>query len=325
MAITAADIARATAPNSSFSKQLPGLQLAVDSTSLGEFKKCPRSYFYSIVMGYQPRQQSVHLTFGLLVHGAREAYEGCKANGEDHEDALRGAVAYAMCATWDPDLGRGWVSDHKLKNRLTLIRTIVWYLDEFGRDDALETVQLASGRPAIELSFRFDSGYASPATDEPWTLCGHLDRIATLNDEPYVVDIKTTGSSISQSFFNEFSPGNQFSMYSLAGRVAFGMPVRGVVVDGIQVATGFSRMLRGLVQRTPASLDEWLAEVGYWLVEMSDCAEAGVWPQNDRSCHHYGGCQFRGVCARSPGARQLVLDSDFTQRVWDPLVHRGDV
>ena len=29
-------------PNSSFSTQLPSLQLAIDSTSLGAFKKCPR-------------------------------------------------------------------------------------------------------------------------------------------------------------------------------------------------------------------------------------------------------------------------------------------
>jgi hypothetical protein len=34
--------------NTSFSKLLPGMQVAIDSTSLGAFKTCPRYYYYNI-------------------------------------------------------------------------------------------------------------------------------------------------------------------------------------------------------------------------------------------------------------------------------------
>lgn len=314
-------IAVATDFNTSFSRQVPGLQLAIDSTSLGEFKVCPRKYLYSIIFGYQPREQSIHLTFGLLIHKARELYEHFRVAGQGHEEALELVVEWAMQATWDKDLGRGQLTAHPLKNRLTLIRSIVWYLDEFGNNDPLETIRLANGKPAVELSFRFESGFKTHA-GEAIVFCGHLDRIARMGEAIFICDIKTTGRTISPHFFNEFSPGNQFSMYSLAGRVAFATEVQGVVVDGLQIAAGFTRGLRGLVFRPPGVLDEYLAASGWWLQQMEDCAEKQSWPQNDKSCGMFGGCAFQKVCSRSPGSRQLVLDSDFTRRVWDPLQTR---
>ena len=319
------DTALSTKGNGAFSNTVPGVQLAIDSTSLGTFKECPRKYWYSIILGLVPRAESVHLTFGLLIHAAREDYEKIRLIGRGHEEALQEVVHRALSATWNKELRRGTLGDHKLKNRLTLIRSIVWYLDEFGKGDSMETVVLANGRPAIELSFKFDSGLRSPVSDEPITFCGHLDRIARLNDEPYIVDIKTTGGTISPRFFEEFSPGNQFSMYCLAGRVAFGQRVRGVIVDGMQVAVGFTRSLRGLVLRSEAQLNEWIADAKRWIGVMHQAAEADHWPQNDKACHHYGGCPYRGVCGRSPGARSVVLEQDFTRRVWDPTIARGDV
>ena len=66
-------------------------------------------------------------------------------------------------------------------NRLTLLRSVVWYLDQF-EHDSLETVILQDGKPAVELSFRFLTNYQAP-TGEPFLLCGHFDRVALFNDE----------------------------------------------------------------------------------------------------------------------------------------------
>lgn len=330
--------------NSSFSTLLPGLQLAVDSTSLGAFKACPRSYYYSIVLGYQPRSLSVHLTFGILLHEARERYDGLRAAGAIHEDGLVAVVQQALVSTWDKALLRPWASDHKSKNRLTLIRSIVWYLDQFGESDPIQTIRLANGKSANELSFQFDSGYTTSSTGERWTFCGHLDRIGMLNDVPYVVDLKTTEWTIDGSWFARFTPDNQFSMYALAGQMAFGVPVRALIVDGLQVAAGFTRCERGLVQRDEATLQEWHFGTHRWLQAMESCAgeaealvsrgvdPANAWPMNDKSCLQYssgdgsrGGCQYRSVCSRTPGARAGWLKSEFIRRVWDPQQRRGDV
>jgi hypothetical protein len=313
-----------TSSNSSFSRVLPGLQLAVDSTSLGEFKTCPRKYYYSIVLGWQPRATSVHLVFGILLHQGREDYEKARCTGLGHEEALRKALRETLRRTWNAELARPWSSGDANKNRLTLVRTLVWLLDEHGPDDPLATIVLANGHPAVELSFRFDSGMVA-STGEAFTLCGHLDRLVELNGERFVNDIKSTKSTISASFFHQYAPDNQFSMYNLAGQVAFGVPVSGVVVDACQVAVSFSRFERGLVQRTQAQLDEWLVDTGSWLRTMDTAAQTGHWPQNDKACHHYGGCQFRPVCSRPPAAREQWLQADYVRRVWDPLILRGDV
>lgn len=318
--------APATIParNTSFSMLNPNQQLAVDSTSLGEFKKCPRSYYYSIVLGYQPRQTSVHLEFGIWFHGGCERYDHARAGGADHQEALRVAVRWLMQETWNKTLRRPWYSDHPSKNRLTLIRSVVWYLEEFGAEDNLHTVLLASGKPAVEVSFAFAANRETRA-GEPQLLCGHIDRVVEFNGELYISDRKTTGGALGPSFFQQFSPSNQMSLYATAGHVALDIPVRGIIIDGVQVGATFSRFQRGLSPRTRDQLDEWLAGVDWWLGEMEACATRGQWTMNDKSCDMYGGCQFRGVCSRAPGAREAWLKTDFQRRTWDPLQRRGDV
>ncbi len=313
-----------SARNSSFSPQLEGLQLAVDSTSLGEFKQCPRKYQYSIIEGWEPRDTSVHLFFGLLVHEARELYEWKKIKGIDHEQALEEIVQTILEKTWEKDLQRGWISNHPQKTRLSLIRTVVWYLDQLAKDDPIETVIKSDGTPMVELSFRFDSGYKA-STGEAFVICGHLDRVGKLSDTFYIPDIKTTGGQLGKFFFDSFTPNNQFSLYSFASKVVFGFEVKDLIVDGIQVGATFSRFQRAIIPRKQQTIDEWFEELGYWLKLMNLSASLGKWPQNDKACGMYGGCQFREVCSKVPSERERQLKASFSKRVWDPLQIRGDI
>jgi len=311
--------------NSSFSTLLWGLQTAVDSTSLGEFKICPRRYYYSIICGYQPRQTSVHLTFGLLMHSSRERYYHARFDGASHEDAVASTVLWALKATWIKELGRGWSSGSPTKNRLTLVRSLVYYLDKYGEGDPLETLQLDNGKPAVELSFRFDIGHKAGSTGESILLCGHLDRMVRLNDEIYISDLKTTEHGLDAGYFSKFSPDNQFSLYVLAGQIAFSQPAKGLIVDALQVIGSDTRFQRGLVQRDAQQIEEFVDDTRQWLGQMESCAVQGKWPQNDKSCGLYGGCAFRSICSKSPASRQMWLDSEFKQRVWNPLDRRGDI
>lgn len=322
-----------TLDNPAFSTLRPGLQLAVDSTSLGAFKTCPRYYYYSVVCGLVPRVESPHLTFGLLLHGGRERYDHGRAKGQNHESALAGALAWALRETWDRELHRPASWGTPEKNRGTLVRTLVWYLDQYGPSDAFETVRLADGRPGVELHFGFHSGYQTKLTGEPVVFCGWLDRLASLDGATYVLDVKTTKSALGPHWFDGFTPGNQFSMYALAGQIAFETPVRGVVVDGVQVGAGFARFQRGLVPRPESVLAEWLGGAYRWLEQMevavSRIPESGdpaqAWPMNDTACDKYGGCRFRDVCGRAPDQRRARLEADFKRRVWNPLATRGDI
>jgi hypothetical protein len=112
------------------------------------------------------------------------------------------------------------------------------------------------------------------------------------------------------------------SLYSMAAQVIYKTPVQGVIIDGVQIAVGFSRFARGFTYRTPAQIEEWLVDTRRWLRLAEQYAQEGHWPQNDRSCHHYGGCVFRKVCSKSPEVREKFLESDFHKVPWNPLVPR---
>lgn len=311
-------------PNHQSNLSFSGLhQIAWDSTSMGALKTCPQLYFYTIVQGWAPRAESVHLTFGLIFHAAIERYDHALAEGQSHEDATLIALAYTLETTWNKALGRPWLSDDKYKNRWTLVRTVVWYLDQF-QNDPLETIILTNGRPAVELSARAQIGYVT-AEGQPYLLCGHLDRLATLQGDTFIVDKKTSKSTLTPSFFEKFSPDNQFSTYATLARIAYATPVKGLIVDAAQVAIDFSRFGRQLIPRPEEVLDEWLVDLGWWLRQAEDFAKAGYWPKNDKSCNQYGGCPFREICSKSPVVREQWLEMGFVRRRWDPLVARGDI
>lgn len=310
--------------NSSFSKDIPLLQIAWDSTSLSALKECPRKYKYSIIDGWAPRNESVHLTFGALYHSALERYDHLLVQGKSHDEAVPTVVRWLLNETWNRELNRPWLSDDKNKNRYTLVRTVVWYLDQF-KSDPLQTVILADGKPAVELSFRMEFGFTSSLTSEPYLLCGHLDRLAELNGATYIVDRKTSKNTIGEDFFSKFSPDNQFSTYCFGAKVVYALPTQGLIVDAAQVAMTFSRYQRGFVFRTEDQLLEWYEDAKILLAQNEYYVQRDYWPMNDKSCNNYGGCPFRFICAKAPSVREQWLKASYTQRVWDPLQIRGDI
>jgi len=319
--------------NSSFSFQLPTLQLVIDQTSLGEFKLCPRRYWYRVVLGYVPRETSYHLTFGLLMHKAREDYEHAKAKGADHEEALRIAFRNALHATWNKETGKPWDSgDHKRKKtRLTLLRTIVWYLDTYGKDDTAKTRILKNGKPAVELSFKFipkdfyNGREFTALTGEPIFFAGHFDRLADFQGAYYICDTKTTGMNyLGDSYFSQFSPDNQVSFYTYAGKWGLQEEVTGVLIDAIQLQVTGSKFERREIPRKNPELVEWLEDTRTWINLMGIYAESDRWPMNDKSCGYMGGCPYRDLCSRSPGARKSWMEAAYVKSPWDPAVARSE-
>jgi hypothetical protein len=287
---------------------------------MGALKKCPQFYKYTIIDGYAPRAESVHLVFGLHYHAALEQYYRLAAKGEAHEPALAQVVRTALERTWNQALQRPWTSDHKQKNRETLLRSIVWYLDQF-QHDPMTTVILANGQPAVELTFKFTTSYTA-MTGEPILWCGHLDRLVEFNGDYYTQDHKTTTSAVDERFFSKFSPDNQFSGYIYAGKVIYNTPLKGIIVNGVQIGVNFSRFARQIIMRHDAVLDEWYDNLGHYLKQAESYAINNHWPMNELSCGNYGGCAFRDVCSKPPSIRPTWLKADFTRRVWDPLVAR---
>jgi hypothetical protein len=313
--------------NSSFSAVLPKLQLAVDATSLDALKKCPRYYEYSIVEGYRSPMSNPHLTFGGVFASAVEFYARFRAEDFNHERALIETLRFAITETWDSVLKRPWVSDEPTKTRNTLLRTIVWYLDKY-QNQSLETLILANGKPAVELSFRFDSGIET-SDGEPFLLCGHIDRVAKLNSQGAIVDNKTTKHELSERYFEQFTPNTQVSVYSIAGVVTLNTEIAGVIIDAAQILVGGSRFHRKLISRSPEQLEEFMKDLTVYLREMEGYARDNYWPMRESSCHWEGAnasgkysCQFLPICSSDPSIRQELLNAMFVKRTWDPLQPR---
>lgn len=311
------------------------IQYAWDSTSLEWFKRCPRLYQYQMIEGYRPKGESIDLRFGIEVHQALHDYDLSRAAGVNHDDSVHDVIQELVLrvADWDPAIEE-YGDKAKYKNRDTLIRSVIWYLDHYKNDPA-KTVIMSDGKPACEVSFRFELDWGVEVTTvddeegkgqtlfQPYLLCGHLDKVVEFNGELLTKDVKTLKSTPSSYFFDQFEPHNQMTLYTLAGKVLFDMPVRGVIIDAIATQIEGTQFNRGVTYRTPDQLDEWLKDLRFWTGKAEDYAAEGYWPMNDTACDKYGGCAFRGVCSKSPSVRQSFLDSDFTKEdPWNPLKPR---
>lgn len=217
-----------------------------------------------------------------------------------------------------------WESGRTDKNRFNLIRTIVWYLDQF-KDDPAETVIDEKGQPLCERSFRLELDWGPYGLPQPYLLCGHLDKVVSFLGGQYVLDHKTTKSTIGDYYFDQFEPNNQMSLYTIAAKVIFNTPVSGVIIDAAQIAVGFSRFARGMTYRTEAQTEEWITDLRQWLILAETYAIAGYWPMNDTVCF---GCPFNNhdakICAKDPAVRESFLRSSFEKdNPWNPLKVRN--
>lgn len=330
------NISPANLTTGTLSPYLPGtrIQYAWDSTSLSLLKDCPRKYQYIMLDGWATRDESIHLRFGIEYHTALQDYAIARAEGQRHEDAIHETVRalHNRVFAWTPDRT---TRAGKYKNRETILGLVIDYLDHFGADDPAETFILDDGKPAVELSFRFEldwgpvSGVAIDAGSmgQPYLLSGHLDRVVNLNDDLYVMDRKTSIQSLGTYYFAQWSPSTQMTLYTLAGKIMLNSPIKGVIIDAAQVLLEKpNAFARGFAYRTDDQLTEWLDDLRYFLREAEDFATAGYWPQNDSACGKFGGCVFREVCSKSPHAREAYLKASFTKQApedrWNPLKAR---
>lgn len=326
-------------------------QYAWDSTSLSWLKTCPRLYQYSMIENWRPKHPGPHLFFGLIFAEVCQGYQKSIFQGITHDDAVFDMVKHAHSRSWD------WDSDDKYKNKYTLVEAVITYLDQW-QDDPAKTVKLTDGTPAVELSFKFQLDWGPKAGEiachvcggtgltgphnydgvcsncggqklegapQPYILCGHLDRIVEFNGVLMVMDQKTTKTTLAPRYFDQYHPNNQMTLYTLAAGVIYDQPIKGVIIDGLQVLLESPhRCVRGFTYRTPGELDEWLEDLQHWFSLAEFFAESNYWPKNDTACDKFGGCQFKGVCNKDPSVRKAFLKSNFTQEQqrWNPLISR---
>lgn len=303
-----------TGPNSSIKD---GIQFAWDNTSISLFKACPRKYQYTILEGYVSRVTPPPLAFGIHFHVLCQTWHQLQAAGIDKETSLLRIVQLAGL------LGETLPSGDTSRTKETLVRTIVWYLEQFW-DDAAKTIVLSNGSAAVEYSFTIPLMEHKGHTVY---MSGHLDRMVSWQGKIYVTDYKTTKYALDRKYFNKYKPSTQMTLYTAACHIIAGetqsLPsADGVVVDAIQLGVNFSRYARGVVEFNLEEVNEYLEALQYWIRQAMDACESGVFPANETACDMYGGCVFRDICRHPPARRHDYLRGAFKTQTWDPLRSR---
>lgn len=218
---------------------------------------------------------------------------------------------------------KNYIPGHPAKHRISLVRMLVWYVDEQPEalSEGLRPLLLPDGTPAVELSVRLPTPWKSPYGDD-YILTGHFDYIGVFGDEAWIVDNKTTTKTLSDKFWQGYSPHYQLDTYDLFGSLMFpDLDLQGVLIDAAQVTkTGDPKFARHTFRKTEEQREEHWRNIEFWIRQAEQFALAGYWPMNKRSCFL---CPFASICNKDPEFREGYLKGGFQQGPrWNPLAER---
>ena len=274
-----------------------------------------------------PRMGSFHSAWRCT---GTKPYKNAKGNAakcpHSHKGKWFPAPAPTPCICGSPTTTSiRWVPERPAKDRVQLIRALVWYAEE-QKERAFSPISV-SGQAAVELPFLV------PFTNlagVPYYLCGWWDAIKQLGGEGgpcYVTDYKTTGNTIGGQYWAGWQPNIQVDLYDLVASRFAPVPVDGVGIEGIQV--GCDRTGEGWVRfgyrtytRSAEQREELVQELNVWLAMAASFAQNDYWPMNRSSCKL---CEFKGVCNMAPAQRDNYLREHFVRERWNPLTRTVEI
>jgi hypothetical protein len=221
----------------------------------------------------------------------------------------------------DTESERRYVPGNNNKNRHTLVRLVGWYCEDQPEqmDAGFVPIHLASGKPAVELSFKLPLPFKTKQ-GEPFILAGYLDSIMEAGNERWIADNKTTKATLSAPYWKQFAPNVQVDTYDLAGSLLFPSEnIKGVAIEAAQTLVGSAAFGLQLFRHDDTQREEFLNEIGWWLALAEKMAEDNFWPMNRANCKI---CPFNGVCSKPPARREEYLKADFEVSKWNPLEER---
>ena len=144
------------------------------------------------------------------------------------------------------------------------------------------------------------------------------------NGGNYVVDHKWTTMWLNSWWEKQFKVGHQLKIYAAMMAQKEGISFDGGFVNAIymgkspksdwsKIQSSPNRLIQ--IDFTPKHLEEtWRWARGIQAIEET-CESLGIWPQNERACSDWGGCEFLELCEAPPGAlRESLMRTKFTQK-----------
>ena len=209
----------------------------------------------------------------------------------------------------------------KIKNRHSLVRLIVWYIEEQSEDmsSGMHPYKFPNGKAAVELSFKYPLQLKNKY-GETYILAGHLDSIMTNGVENFISDNKSTKNTISAAYWKQFSPNTQVDIYDMSGSLLYPeLNLKGVLIEAAQIMIDGARFASQPFYRNESQRQELLDDLTFWINLAEKFAEENYWPMNRVNCKM---CAYNGICNKEPAKRDMYLKADFKQQKWNPLLER---
>lgn len=217
---------------------------------------------------------------------------------------------------------------HPVKDRRALLRLIYQYTEE-QRDAPLKIMSL-------EVADKDGKMQHMAMAEVPWvipfmtvdgvtfSLSGWFDTMKNYagTDEVYITDLKTTKHTLGASYFAQYNPNTQVSVYAYVGaRYMKSLNVRGVAIEAFQLTPDGVRSSMRLFDFTPEQHKELEIDLLEVFTRLKLFHDTGVWPKNRTACFL---CPFKQVCGSPPEGRIPALQSGFERSRWNPLLRQKE-
>lgn len=319
-----------THKNPKFLGKLPRQEsIVTDNTMMLQFKFCPRSYFYRMVVGYKPNEEAPYFPWGSAMHKFAEIYVGGikKQAGEivlsqDQDGVYKVkpfnfnvSVAESLriwTKAYPKDMPAG-SSKWDFMTSARLMRSLMKLRDDIDSDVKSGKFEYLAVEQFFDLELPSGRRYG-----------GRADRMQRWNGRPWGWDLKTTSKELTY-YERKLNPNFQMSGYTWAEEKLFGEMVFGQMVTVIFNKAPTKQLTSEdkigpvlktfLATRTKDDIDLFVNDTEQWLNYIDECREKDNWIQNDKNCAF---CKYHLVCSASnDDSRVDLLVNKYIYSPWD--------
>lgn len=302
--------------------------IAIDSTAMSTFKKCPRMYFYKHVLGYVPLEDPVYITFGQVYHKFREILEERFMLNAQPMPAFKEAKDSAL-ALWNRIKPARNEGEYAYLNTDRLVASMNFAFEHWLREKTENVIQVIT----VEQSFAIileDEPTAITKCDKTASCtlseghegecnvivsAGKIDQVTKWRGNVKPRDFKTTKKN--EGYYNRsLEPNDQMIRYMHATSLIHGLPVREILVEVLYNTKTVGPEIYTLKsERTNSQLERWRKDHTYWTDQLRKSRETDTYPMNETQCSY---CPFRKICTTSSENGMLgELRGSYKYKPWD--------
>lgn len=258
-------------------------------TSLEQFARCPRKFFYGSGCGLRQPEEHAALSFGGAMHKGIPIV----LSGGSIDDAMK-----EFDTIFDASMG------DDTRNRPKAIEMLRDVQQNRTNGRGLYNIlqppsgiaDLGISRSQWEIPFAIDIGLPVPLVGLIDGWCQHIQT-----GEKWVLEYKTS-REVSTRFLEGFTSNPQVIGYTLALKMLSGEPVRGCMVEALRVGKTIETTCQPIYV-TPQQIEMFIKWARFYGTLLLKCEELGDFPQALTGCnpyHMFGmpgyTCDFSHLC-----------------------------